>query len=97
MNKHFLATGGFSKGWLFVAKSDPKTAKVVDLRFTELPTTEDQSYTQWQWPFAWNFNLIVKDETRLKTVRPHLQEPVKTLRLLGQRIQGKGGWGAAVE
>lgn len=93
----FETVDWFSKGWWFVAKSDQKTAKVVDLRFTELPTTEDQPYTQWQWPFAWNFNLIAQDETRLKSVRPDLQEPVKTLRLLGQRIQGKGGWGAAVE
>ena len=93
----FETVDWFSKGWWFVAKSDQKTAKVVDLRFTELPTTEDQPYTQWQWPFAWNFNLIAQDETRLKSVHPDLQEPVKTLRLLGQRIQGKGKWGAAVE
>lgn len=80
-----------------MAKSDDKTAKVVDLRFTELPTTADQPYTTWQWPFAWNFNLIAQEKTRLKTVRPELPEPVKTLRHLGQRIQGKGGWVAPVE
>jgi len=95
--RSFETVEWFSQGWWFVAKSDKKTAKVVDLRFTELPTTEDQPYTQWQWPFAWNFSLIAQDEIRLKSVRPDLQEPVKTLRLLGQRIQGKGGWGAAVE
>lgn len=93
----FETVDWFSKGWWFVAKSDKKTAKVVDLRFTEIPTTKDQPYTQWQWPFAWNFSLVAQDETRLKSVRPDLQEPTKTLRLLGQRIQGKGGWGAAVE
>ena len=93
----FEAVEWFSKGWWFVAKSDKKTAKVVDIRFTELPTTKDQPYTQWQWPFAWNFNLIAQDETRLESVRPDLQEPVKTIKLLGRRIQGKGGWGGAVE
>ena len=93
----FEAVDWFSKGWWFVAKSDSKTAKVVDLRFTELPTTNDQPYTEWQWPFAWNFNLIAEDETRLKAVLPNLQEPVKFLKLLGNRIQGKRGWVVAVE
>lgn len=93
----FETVDWFSKGWWFVARSDQKTAKVVDLRFTELPADKDQPYAQWQWPFAWNFNLIAQDETRLKAVLPDLQEPVKTLRLLGQRIQGKGGWVTAVE
>ena len=93
----FETVDWFSKGWWFVAESDHKTAKVVDLRFTELPATRDQPYTEWQWPFAWNLNLNAQGETRLKAVRPDLQEPVKTLRLLGQRIQGKGGWGEAVE
>ena len=88
----FETVDWFSQGWWFVAEGDQNTAKVVDLRFTELPTAEEQPYTQWQWPFAWNFNLVAKDETPLKAVRPDLQEPMKTLRLLAQRTQGKGGW-----
>lgn len=93
----FRAVDWFSKGWWFVAKSDGITAKVVDLRFTEIPTTEDQPYTEWQWPFAWSFNLIAQDETQLKVILPNVQEPSKSLKLLGYRIQGKGGWGTAVE
>ena len=93
----FEAVDWFSKGWWFVAKSDQKTAKIVDLRFTEIPAAEDQPYTEWQWPFAWNFNLTAQEQTRLKAVLPNLQEPVKTLRLLGQRIQGKDRWIVTVE
>ena len=88
----FETVDWFSKGWWFVVQNDEKTARVVDLRFTELPTAEDQLYNQWQWPFAWNFNVIAQDETRLTAVRPDLQNSLKTLRLFGQRIQGQHGW-----
>ncbi|BHH85999.1 metal-dependent hydrolase [Desulforhopalus sp. 52FAK] len=88
----FEAVDWFSKGWWFVAKSNDTTAKIVDLRFTEIPAAKDQPYTEWQWPFAWTFNITARQETRLKPVRPAVFEPLKTLRLLGQRVQGKDGW-----
>lgn len=89
----FEVVDWFSKGWWFVASSDKKTAKVVDLRFSELPTSEDQPYSLWQWPFAWNFRVNPQDETRLSPIRPDLQEPMKTFRLFVRRIQGNEGWG----
>ena len=88
----FAAVEWFSKGWWFAVKNDKTTAKVVDLRFTEVPPIAGQPYTQWQWPFSWTFHLAAQDETRLKAVRPDLQNPVETLKLLGRRIRGQGGW-----
>lgn len=88
----FEAVDWFSKGWWFAVKSDNQSAKVVDLRFTEIPNGASSPYTQWQWPFAWTFQLAAEDETRLQPVRPEIQSPVKTLKLLVGRVQDQDGW-----
>lgn len=88
----FQVVEWFSKGWWCVIKSDEHSAKVVDLRFTEIPTAKRGSHLYWNWPFAWKFNLDPKDETTLKVVVPDVQEPLKILYLLAQRIRGGDGW-----
>lgn len=93
----FTAVDWFSKGWWFALESDNKTAKVVDVRFTEIPESEDQPYTKWQWPFAWNFNIDDAATPILNPVRPQPQEPRNTLVLFYKRILGKGGWGRVTE
>lgn len=88
----FEAVEWFSKGWWFAVRSDNNTIKVVDLRFTEIPSPASQSYKQWQWPFAWVFHPDTTDDNRLIAIRPEMEEPAKTLTLLGRRIQGQSGW-----
>lgn len=88
----FEAVDWFSKGWWFVASSDNKTARVVDLRFSEIPPTAGQPFAQWEWPFAWDFHLAAQDEIRLKVVLPDLHDPVTALKYLGQRILGQESW-----
>jgi inner membrane protein len=88
----FQAVEWFSKGWWCVIKSDEHSAKVVDLRFTEIPAATRGSHVYWNWPFAWNFNLDPKDEGKLKAVVPDVQEPLKILNFLAQRISGGDGW-----
>lgn len=88
----FQVVEWFSKGWWFVAESDTRSARVVDLRFTEIPGSADQGYVRWQWPFAWKFHLDEAEETRLKAVVPRVEDPLTTLNLLAQRIRGQRGW-----
>ncbi len=59
-SRTFLAVEWFSKGWWCVINSDEHTAKVVDLRFTEIPAATRGSHLYWKWPFAWKFNLDPK-------------------------------------
>ena len=82
----------FSKGWWCVIKSEEDSAKVVDLRFTEIPDPRGGSHEYWNWPFAWKFHLDPQKEIALKAVVPDVQEPMQILRLLGQRIRGGDGW-----
>ena len=93
----FQTVEWFSKGWWAVVESDEKTAKVVDLRFSEIPSARNQEAGQWDWPFAWSFNLAREDETHLKAIRPAMKDPAMTFTLLGQRILGQGDWLTAAE
>ena len=88
----FQAVEWFSKGWWCVIRSDEQTAKVVDVRFTEIPAATRGSHLDWNWPFAWKFNLDPKDEITLNAVVPDVQEPLRILHLLVQRIRGGDGW-----
>jgi inner membrane protein len=90
--RSFQAVQWFSKGWWAVVESDGTQAKVVDLRFSEIPSARNQAAAQWQWPFAWSFSLSPEDDTHLKPVRPTLKDPATTFTLLWQRIQGQDGW-----
>ena len=91
----FQVVDWFSHGWWFVAEADGKSARVVDLRFGEIPSDTDQNAHQWAWPFAWEFYLNPKDETRLKAIRPELKDPLVSIRLLLGRILGRSEWIAA--
>lgn len=82
----------FSKGWWCVVKSDDHSAKVVDMRFTEIPAATRRSHLYWHWPFAWKVNLDPKDEITLKAVVPDVEKPLKILHLLARRIRGGEGW-----
>ena len=88
----FRVVDWFSQGWWFVAESNGKIARVVDLRFGEIPSDKHQDVDQWDYPFAWNFSLVKEDETRLKPVLPKLKDPAATLGLLLTRITGHGQW-----
>ncbi|MGB3211105.1 MAG: metal-dependent hydrolase [Desulforhopalus sp.] len=88
----FQTVEWFSQGWWFVADKDRNPVKVVDLRFSEIPSGRNQTADEWEWPFAWEFNVTTKDESPLKAVIPDLKDPVMTIKLLGQRIGGNEGW-----
>lgn len=90
--RSFRAVAWFSQGWWFALKSDDGTVQVIDLRFTELPSDAEQSYTEWQWPFSWKFDPTEHSTNRLEPVRPDLENPGLTLKLLAQRVTGQRGW-----
>lgn len=96
-SRPFETVTWFSRGWWFAVQNDQQTATVVDIRFTEIPSAPDRPYTQWQWPFAWTFRLDAQKQTTLKSARPAMPDPAKTLGLLNRRIQGRGGWLTPVE
>lgn len=95
--RSFEAIDWFSKGWWFAVESGPATARVVDLRFTEIPSAANQPYTEWQWPFSWSFQTEREKEHKLNAIVPHLHDPLVTLQLLGGRIQGKASWVSRLE
>ncbi len=88
----FRTVDWFSQGWWFVAESDGKFARVVDVRFGEIPSATGQETKQWEWPFAWKFYLTEKDEIQLKAVRPVLKDPLLSFSLLFRRILGQKEW-----
>jgi inner membrane protein len=90
--RNFKAVSWFSKGWWFVAESDGQSARVVDLRFSEIPSAKGQRADQWDWPFAWEFSLDQQEENSLKALQPEIANPAVTFSLLGRRVLGKEGW-----
>ncbi len=90
--RKFRVVEWFSKGWWCVMASDEDTARVVDLRFTEIPSTRNQHHQLWNWPFAWKFDLDKKDQQPLQAVIPKVDNPFHTLYLLAHRIKGGKGW-----
>lgn len=91
-SRAFEAVEWFSKGWWFAIKSDEQHARVVDLRFTEIPAARRGSHLYWNWPFAWNFSLELSEEVELNAITPDVRQPLKVLHLLVERIQGGDGW-----
>ena len=91
-SRTFTVVEWFSKGWWCVMPDESGSAKIVDMRFSEIPSGKDQSYQQWNWPFAWKFELIPSYEHPLKAVLPEIDDPLKTLNLLAKRITGGRGW-----
>jgi hypothetical protein len=90
--RSFQAVEWFSKGWWIALHSKNNAVKVVDIRFTELPSAPSQTYTHWQWPFAWYFDSAVQNTTDLIAIRPKLENPVQSLRILAGRVNGQPGW-----
>jgi inner membrane protein len=90
--RNFAAVEWFSQGWWCVIHSDEGSAKIVDLRFTEIPGSGQASHLSWNWPFAWRFELNSAPDLPLQAVPPDVQEPLLVLSQLGKRILGEGGW-----
>lgn len=93
----FQAIEWFSKGWWFAVASGPETVRVVDLRFSEIPSAITQPYRQWQWPFSWSFHLNSPQADTLNPIVPDVHDPLSTLQLLGRRIQGGDRWDSRLE
>lgn len=90
--RSFAVVEWFSQGWWCVIDSDEGGAKVVDLRFTEIPSSDEGAHHSWSWPFAWRFDLDPAGDPSLRAVRPAVREPLLVLVRLGKRILGEGGW-----
>ncbi|TKB08863.1 hypothetical protein [Desulforhopalus sp. IMCC35007] len=82
----------FSQGWWYAVEDGENRVKVVDLRFTEIPSTFGQTYHEWDWPFAWTFDLQAPHKKSLDSVLPELVAPLQTLALLTGRIRGGDDW-----
>lgn len=91
-SRTFRAVAWFSKGWWCVIESDGHFAKVVDMRFSEIPSVNHTSYLFWNWPFGWSFELDKESVKDLQAVVPDVQEPVKIIGMLVNRIRGEDGW-----
>lgn len=91
-SRTFAVVDWFSKGWWCVMSSDDTAARIVDLRFSEVPSGRGQPHQNWHWPFAWRFPLATDREYPLQSVIPQINDPLLTLNLLAQRITGGKGW-----
>ena len=91
-SRTFSVVEWFSQGWWFAVKEGDNAVKVVDLRFNEIPSAYGQSHQEWNWPFAWGFDLQRAQENSLQSVLPDLAAPLHTLGLLADRIRGGQNW-----
>ncbi len=91
-SRTFAVVEWFSKGWWCVMSSDETSVRIVDLRFSEVPSGRGQPHQNWHCPFAWRFPLAPDKEYPLQSVIPQIKDPVLTLNLLAQRISGGKGW-----
>lgn len=82
----------FSQGWWYAAPNGNNSVKVVDLRFSEIPSINGQSHRKWDWPFAWKFHLQTPQEKSLLSILPDVGTPLHTLGLLANRIRGGENW-----
>lgn len=90
--RSFAVIDWFSQGWWAVMPGDDETIRVVDLRFSEIPSPRHQSHEQWNWPFSWRFTLAEGREQPLQPVAPEIENKLATLGLLARRIAGGRGW-----
>jgi inner membrane protein len=84
--RSFAVIEWFSQGWWCVMPSSEETIRVVDLRFTEIPSSRHQGHQYWNWPFSWNFTLALGKEQPLQPLVPDLRGMLRTLDLLARRI-----------
>ena len=88
----FAVVEWFSQGWWYAVEDGENSVKVVDLRFSEIPSTFGQTYHEWDWPFAWTFDLQTPHKNSLYSVLPELEAPLQTLAILTGRIRGGKDW-----
>lgn len=85
----------FSQGWWCAIEGGENhrgKIQVIDLRFSEIVSSPDLGYTQWQYPFSWSFDPRVKESSRLYSILPQVDSPLNVLHLLFQRIGGGREW-----
>lgn len=88
----FAVVKWFSQGWWYAVEDGENLVRVVDLRFGAIPSAHGQSHREWDWPFAWRFDLQAPQETSLVSVLPDVDAPLRTLGLLAVRIMGGANW-----
>lgn len=88
----FAVVEWFSQGWWYAVEDRENLVRVVDLRFSEIPSKHGQSHREWDWPFAWRFDLQAPREKSLLSVLPDVAAPLHTLGLLVDRIRGGENW-----
>ena len=88
----FAVVEWFSQGWWFAVDEEDNLIRIVDLRFTEIPSAHGQTHQQWEWPFAWRFDLQAPQKKSLFSVVPKVDAPLHTLKLLAARIRGGENW-----
>ncbi len=91
-SRSFTAVEWFSQGWWCAMPGVGETIRVVDLRFTEIPSSRLQPHEYWNWPFSWSFVPEQNKEQPLIAVVPQLDGFLPTLGLLAGRIAGGEGW-----
>ncbi|MEE4240714.1 MAG: metal-dependent hydrolase [Desulfopila sp.] len=90
--RSFAVIEWFSQGWWCAIPSSEETVRIIDLRFTEIPSSHHQGHQYWNWPFSWNFTLALGKDQPLQPLAPELHGLLPTLKLLAHRIAGGYGW-----
>jgi len=88
----FAVVKWFSQGWWYAVEDGNNLVKVVDLRFGAIPSAHGHSHREWDWPFAWKFDLQTPQDKSLLSVLPDVDAPLHTLGLLAGRIMGGENW-----
>jgi inner membrane protein len=88
----FKVVEWFSQGWWYAVEDGENLVRIVDLRFGAIPSAHGQSHREWDWPFAWRFELQTRQENSLLSVLPNVDAPLRTLGLMADRIRGGGNW-----
>lgn len=91
-SRNFEVVEWFSKGWWFAVNAGEGSVKIVDLRFSEIPSELGEEYTAWQWPFSWIFYFSPQGENQFKSHRPKVENIPATLSILQERVLGGEGW-----
>ena len=91
--RSFAVVDWFSQGWWAVVAADASKATVVDLRFGDIPTAQNQLPQDRAWPFAWEFDLAAGEDAPLVQTPPQLDGVGETFELLWRRVRGEHvGW-----
>lgn len=91
-SRSFVAIEWFSQGWWVALPGDDGTIRIIDLRFTEIPSSPLDPHEYWNWPFSWSFLPLLQEEQPLQAVAPRPGSLLPTLVMLAGRIAGGDGW-----